>query len=244
MIFLPGPSRLAVSFLSVVLEQAGQRLGAGFTAVARPAEQHPVADVTGSAVGFRQAVVEVTVSAGCQLAARRSGGNHGGRMAGLLPGDRTGDGRPAGLRPRPGVADCGVDAGGDAGSGVMRYSIRGRRLLGIRPQVMMPAVAASKRRCSHVWMCPRVCGGTAKSSRSGTAPLNVSPRVRGNRRLALDHLLGLRSIPACAGEPGGSNHRIVGIWFIPACWGTRRNLRLMAGKHLTLSATRSTLSGV
>ena len=48
---------------------------------------------------------------------------------------------------------------------------------------------------------PRVCGGT-KSVGVGTLPTcGLSPRVRGNRRMAHSLLARSRSIPACAGEP-------------------------------------------
>ena len=56
---------------------------------------------------------------------------------------------------------------------------------------------------------PRVCGGTRR--RPGWLPLGagLSPRVRGNLILAAACPAGVRSIPACAGEPR--------IW--PAGWG-------------------------
>ena len=55
-----------------------------------------------------------------------------------------------------------------------------------------------------VWVYPRVCGGTVKGETRNSARNGLSPRVRGNR-LPLTLLEDLRrSIPACAGEPGGA----------------------------------------
>ena len=48
---------------------------------------------------------------------------------------------------------------------------------------------------------PRVCGGTGRSSQSGRDAGGLSPRVRGNRLARAFPAQGLRSIPACAGEP-------------------------------------------
>ena len=48
---------------------------------------------------------------------------------------------------------------------------------------------------------PRVCGGTPRPALSISPMWGLSPRVRGNRHPQLDGNFGLRSIPACAGEP-------------------------------------------
>ena len=48
---------------------------------------------------------------------------------------------------------------------------------------------------------PRVCGGTAKRPATMSCRTGLSPRVRGNLRLAEALVANLRSIPACAGEP-------------------------------------------
>ena len=49
---------------------------------------------------------------------------------------------------------------------------------------------------------PRVCGGTVRNAAGNTVSAGLSPRVRGNQfALFLCPFL-LRSIPACAGEPG------------------------------------------
>ena len=53
---------------------------------------------------------------------------------------------------------------------------------------------------------PRVCGGTRAGDMAHGDVVGLSPRVRGNRRSDrfVQPLSG--SIPACAGEPAGSNH--------------------------------------
>ena len=48
---------------------------------------------------------------------------------------------------------------------------------------------------------PRVCGGTAASSKQLARPKGLSPRVRGNRGPDVIAAVHSRSIPACAGEP-------------------------------------------
>ena len=49
---------------------------------------------------------------------------------------------------------------------------------------------------------PRVCGGTGGRRCAGAASNGLSPRVRGNRVDKPRSALRIRSIPACAGEPG------------------------------------------
>ena len=48
---------------------------------------------------------------------------------------------------------------------------------------------------------PRVCGGTLEMGQHLHKVLGLSPRVRGNREYSLLRAVGMRSIPACAGEP-------------------------------------------
>ena len=48
---------------------------------------------------------------------------------------------------------------------------------------------------------PRVCGGTMVQWTKQLSACGLSPRVRGNPMPAARYLPGLRSIPACAGEP-------------------------------------------
>ena len=49
---------------------------------------------------------------------------------------------------------------------------------------------------------PRVCGGTSQCLRQAWTEKGLSPRVRGNPRTISGWNGALRSIPACAGEPG------------------------------------------
>ena len=53
---------------------------------------------------------------------------------------------------------------------------------------------------------PRVCGGTASTTRSRYTAQGLSPRVRGNRPGQHQEPDGVGSIPACAGEPGRPGH--------------------------------------
>ena len=48
---------------------------------------------------------------------------------------------------------------------------------------------------------PRVCGGTGQGGSFGYTLTGLSPRVRGNLRVARNRRLQQGSIPACAGEP-------------------------------------------
>ena len=57
------------------------------------------------------------------------------------------------------------------------------------------------RRAVYVRVYPRVCGGTVASSSIRAAPSGLSPRVRGNLRVAERGRGASGSIPACAGEP-------------------------------------------
>ena len=50
---------------------------------------------------------------------------------------------------------------------------------------------------------PRVCGGTAHKMGVRPGFYGLSPRVRGNLGSSMTARFGLRSIPACAGEPWG-----------------------------------------
>ena len=62
-----------------------------------------------------------------------------------------------------------------------------------------PGPTATPRRGGTVY--PRVCGGTDVTLHLAFVQCGLSPRVRGNLRRLLAFLCGLRSIPACAGEP-------------------------------------------
>ena len=49
---------------------------------------------------------------------------------------------------------------------------------------------------------PRVCGGTPAFRVAREGLRGLSPRVRGNQLLSTHCRSPVRSIPACAGEPG------------------------------------------
>ena len=69
---------------------------------------------------------------------------------------------------------------------------------------------------------PRECGGTWTPSCHTRTRMGLSPRVRGNRDLALGHPLAVGSIPASAGEPRGRRtKRSSGRVYPRECGGTR-----------------------
>ena len=69
----------------------------------------------------------------------------------------------------------------------------------------IPACAGEPRTFPASWwrrpVYPRVCGGTPDEEVTIDANLGLSPRVRGNHLPQALASVGLRSIPACAGEP-------------------------------------------
>ncbi len=68
---------------------------------------------------------------------------------------------------------------------------------------------------------PRVCGGTSASRVSPGLLAGLSPRVRGNPVEDVGGLAAGRSIPACAGEPGGAEDLASGERVYPrVCGGT------------------------
>ena len=56
---------------------------------------------------------------------------------------------------------------------------------------------------AHSILYPRVCGGTSTTAPIASAPIGLSPRVRGNLDQAVVDVILIGSIPACAGEPAG-----------------------------------------
>ena len=62
------------------------------------------------------------------------------------------------------------------------------------PRISGPALVGSR-------VYPRVCGGTETDPSLLELGLGLSPRVRGNPAHLLNTPAGVRSIPACAGEP-------------------------------------------
>ena len=74
-----------------------------------------------------------------------------------------------------------------------------------------------------IWVYPRVCGGTVGGIQAGKELAGLSPRVRGNHSDRRPHRFGLRSIPACAGEPCPSRSRWSASPVYPrVCGGTQR----------------------
>ena len=70
---------------------------------------------------------------------------------------------------------------------------------------------------------PRVCGGTGRGNDDGGAGGGLSPRVRGNLVLLGVYLIGMWSIPACAGEPCSTlTHRSDWGVYPRVCGGTPR----------------------
>ena len=70
---------------------------------------------------------------------------------------------------------------------------------------------------------PRVCGGTVFSTGLPSAPIGLSPRVRGNPPPPPSVRQAWRSIPACAGEPLNRPPKIPNTRVYPrVCGGTRR----------------------
>ena len=80
---------------------------------------------------------------------------------------------------------------------------------------------------------PRVCGGTPPRHGIRNPPAGLSPRVRGNPDAECAGAGRCRSIPACAGEPGGVNTRGQSAAVYPrVCGGTfltRPSLGTMSG---------------
>ena len=77
----------------------------------------------------------------------------------------------------------------------------------------IPACAGEPRQGGHLrwphWVYPRVCGGAMPGARMVAVRNGLSPRVRGSHDQRRDRQVGIRSIPACAGEPfqGRRAHR-------------------------------------
>ena len=68
---------------------------------------------------------------------------------------------------------------------------------------------------------PRVCGGTGAVLQAHDRGGGLSPRVRGNRPSRSASSMGVRSIPACAGEPGIPATRVYAWRVYPrVCGGT------------------------
>ena len=81
----------------------------------------------------------------------------------------------------------------------------------------------------RVWrVYPRVCGGTMAGSPNWSIYGGLSPRVRGNRNIVGRRTGKAGSIPACAGEPAGTEYECTNLGVYPrVCGGT-----LLAGPRL------------
>ena len=73
----------------------------------------------------------------------------------------------------------------------------------------------------HLWVYPRVCGGTTFQTVSNVLEQGLSPRVRGNHIISHSFLSHLGSIPACAGEPTTCSLSVAATRVYPrVCGGT------------------------
>ena len=128
-------------------------------------------------------------------------------------------GEPAGRRPRGGTGRvyprvCGGTHAPSSPEGVMAGlspRVRGNLEdpLGLGAGVgSIPACAGEPSRQgaggNTRWVYPRVCGGTRDVRKAFELMVGLSPRVRGNRSRHRQPPRRVGSIPACAGEPGGS----------------------------------------
>ena len=82
---------------------------------------------------------------------------------------------------------------------------------------------------------PRVYGGTAPTRATSNANYGLSPRVRGNRGRASAPIAGMRSIPACTGEPSQGPYSWASTWVYPRVYGGTSILPmpLTAGRGLS-----------
>ena len=75
--------------------------------------------------------------------------------------------------------------------------------------------------CRRAGVYPRVCGGTRATDAFSDTHSGLSPRVRGNLRLATREATALGSIPACAGEPPSGSRSASAAGVYPrVCGGT------------------------
>ena len=82
---------------------------------------------------------------------------------------------------------------------------------------------------------PRVCGGTLFSCRTEFRLQGLSPRVRGNPVFSAAWYAGIRSIPACAGEPSATPIRKSPKKVYPRVCGGTVDVRLYPALNLGLS---------
>ena len=82
---------------------------------------------------------------------------------------------------------------------------------------------------------PRVCGGTRAGRNWAGFRRGLSPRVRGNHPVYAMSMGGVRSIPACAGEPRTSTGPAPGLPVYPRVCGGTRHHAVGAGNTVGLS---------
>ena len=124
-----------------------------------------------------------------------------------------------------------------SGGGGLSPRVRGNRLrLPPLPAAegSIPACAGEPPRrgrvVSEVGVYPRVCGGTGLMAVTVMLAMGLSPRVRGNLDAGADAGQGMRSIPACAGEPIAAMSSSVSVKVYPrVCGGTLADSPLTAG---------------
>ena len=98
---------------------------------------------------------------------------------------------------------------------------RPRSYLGSIPACAGEPLPPCRRPCSTT-VYPRVCGGTTYGTVVVFDMYGLSPRVRGNHRIANESNVARRSIPACAGEPApASATPEVDQVYPRVCGGTR-----------------------
>ena len=92
---------------------------------------------------------------------------------------------------------------------------------------------------------PRVCGGTSPECADRAATWGLSPRVRGNRLRRPRGAAGLRSIPACAGEPRRALVATVAPEVYPrVCGGTGSGCTVIIGDNGLSPRVRGNRTGI
>ena len=99
------------------------------------------------------------------------------------------------------------------------------------PGGSIPACAGEPRTWAIKWkttsVYPRVCGGTWYDRDRNGVRIGLSPRVRGNPVGGVPTIAGLRSIPACAGEPSVAGAVAARLTVYPrVCGGTKQGRSL------------------
>ena len=106
--------------------------------------------------------------------------------------------------------------------------------VGVPVMGSIPACAGEPRVATpirgQIGVYPRVCGGTRDDELPFAVSRGLSPRVRGNPQIDDAGRRPLRSIPACAGEPGlGAVGRVDRAVYPRVCGGTHARATYLAG---------------